>query len=231
MSKKSKISCNTRSLVGSHMLKWVSGGYLDFTTKNYTNWFKARSKWNFMLTLEIELDQKQKLEQKKNMFISTLHMPCAFKELDQSIMITSAALALEHIQKISGTNPYVLAGDFNIRPGTNLYDIITTGIYQGDHIINDYPPEDTWRPNNIGLKPMRSALKELYGVEPKWTNYCINSRFENAEPFKDTLDYILISDQFKVINAFCKADTDIICPNDKESSDHVLIWSDLELIN
>lgn len=213
---------DTSSSFGTSTLKWLSGGYLDFTV-NYANWFKARSKWNFMLTLEIEV------EPNKSIFVSTIHMPCAFK--NQSIMITSAALALEHIQKLAGHHPYVLAGDFNICPGTNLYDLITIGRCQNDEIEKDYPPEDTWRPGNLSLRPMRSALKEFSGREPEWTNFCLNSIFGNTDPFKDTLDYILMSDHLRVTNAFCRAERDELCPNNKEPSDHVLIWSELEIMN
>lgn len=205
---------------GSKFLKLVTGGYLDFTPKNYTNWFKSKSRWNFMITLEIEYGLNKKL------FVSTVHMPCAYRY--PATMLTYTALTMEHIQKLAGNNPFVLAGDFNITPNTNLYNLLTTGHCDETSLDSDFPPEDEWRPKFLELKPMKSAINALYGEEPEWTNYCLNSVFGSTEPFRNTLDYIFVSDHFTVTNAFREADEDKLCPNSREPSDHVLVWASLE---
>ena len=47
--------------------------------------------------------------------VGTYHMPCMFKL--PSVMMIHCALAAQHIQKYSNEDPYLLVGDFNIKPG------------------------------------------------------------------------------------------------------------------
>jgi endonuclease/exonuclease/phosphatase family metal-dependent hydrolase len=200
----------------SSFLRYATLGYLS---NSYEVWSKARNRFNFMLTIEIE-------EGGDSVFVSTVHLPCAFK--NPSTMITSATLAVQHVQQLAGGSPYILTGDFNITPNTEPYRIITEGKCNIDAIRNDYPAEDLWNPNQLGLKPMRSAVKAFHGVEPDWTNFSISGVFGPKKALKLTLDYIFVSDHFRVMGAFRQAETNMVCPNSTEPSDHVMVWADLE---
>ena len=215
-------SLNTKPNFIASLLKTISFGYIDFTPKQYWSYKTAMYKWNFMLSIEIEYDTD------KTLFVSTVHLPCAYK--NPSVILTYAALTVQRIQKIADNSPYILAGDFNIKPNTNEYKLITKGRCNMDEIEKDYPPDDKWRPTKLKLKPMISSLKELNTEEPRFTNYSINSTFTDV-PFKDTLDYIFTSNHFDHIEGFhgIKNSFDKFCPNKDEPSDHLLIWSTMKL--
>jgi len=203
----------------SYISMFLRHATLGYLSNSYEVWNKARNRFNFMLTIEVE-------ENGSSVFVSTVHLPCAFK--NQSTMITSAALAVQHIQQLAGESPYVLTGDFNITPNTEPYKIITNGVCNTDAVRNDFPPNDQWNPNQLGLVPMKSAIKVCHGVEPEWTNYSISGVFGSKKALKLTLDYIFVSDHFRVLGSFRRADSDAICPNNTEPSDHVMVWADLE---
>lgn len=202
------------------LLKYATFGYFN---NDYDNWNRMKNRFNFMLTVELEEQPG------KSIFVSTVHLPCAFK--NSSIMITTAALAVEHLQKIAGNSPYILTGDFNIVPNSEPYNLITNGYCDVTSIRNDYPANDIWNPNELELRPMKSAIRSFHGKEAEWTNYSISGVFGEKKPLKLTLDYIFVSIHFTVKNAFKSAEKDNICPNESEPSDHVLVWADLELIN
>lgn len=42
-------------------------------------------------------------------------------------MITHCALSAQHIQKFAKTDPFVYVGDFNIKPDSSMYDLLTKG--------------------------------------------------------------------------------------------------------
>jgi mRNA deadenylase 3'-5' endonuclease subunit Ccr4 len=210
----------------SQWMKYLSRGYVDWTTPytSYKTWSISKKKWNFMITLEIQNDKGS------NIFVSTLHMPCSFR--NPSTMFTYAALARQHIKDFSNGSPYVLAGDFNICPNSDLYNFLLTGNCDPKSIRKDFPPEDTWNPNDLELGNIRSAVLECHGSEPAFTNYCFNSIFGNTEPFCDTLDYIFVSEHFGIEDTFKQpsftSTTENLCPSIDEPSDHLLIWAELE---
>ncbi len=43
------------------------------------------------------------------------------------VMTIHAALYAMHVQKLAGGLPYVLAGDFNLKPDSDLYQLLVTG--------------------------------------------------------------------------------------------------------
>ncbi len=208
-------------IIGAKWMKFLSGGYIDYTARDYYVWRSMRDKWNFMLTVCIEQTDGQMF------FVGTLHMPCSFRH--PSIMLTYTALAMQHIQQLAGQNKYILAGDFNFDPDCNCYQLITTG-HINDSILNsDYIPEDSWRISQLELSPMTSAIKQCQGQEPTWTNYALNNCFgSDTTAFKATIDYIFISSNWKVIDSFANPPEDCaLCPNKDHPSDHMLIWSQL----
>ncbi len=57
--------------------------------------------------------------------VGTYHMPCMFKM--PSVMVTHCALSAQHLQRFAGEDPYVFAGDFNIKPDSSMYRLMTEG--------------------------------------------------------------------------------------------------------
>ena len=51
----------------------------------------------------------------KPFVVGTYHMPCMFKV--PSVMMIHCALSAQHIHKYASNDPYLLVGDFNIKPG------------------------------------------------------------------------------------------------------------------
>jgi mRNA deadenylase 3'-5' endonuclease subunit Ccr4 len=208
---------NNRSWV-NRFIKFMTFGYLDFT-KDYLTWYKMKAKYNFMITLEIMTGQDDSI------FVGTVHMPCEF--MAESIMITSAGLAMEHIQKLANGRPYVLAGDFNVTPGSNVYRLLTTGECDEMAIERDFPIDDLWRTSKLCLSAMSSASWVWFDNEPAWTTNSICTFGGRTNAFRNTLDYIFISEPLRVSNAFVYAENNELCPNNTQPSDHLLIWADL----
>ncbi len=204
-------------------LKWASRGYLDYSVPTHDVWKNARGKHNFILTVSINPGQDE-----PPIHISTVHMPCSFR--NPSVMATYAALVMKHAQDIAGDDPYIIAGDFNIKPASDEYMLLTTGLYHNEALFDtDYPPVDTWRPSGLSLKPLRSAVREKHTVEADWTTYAWLRCFNSPEPFMGAIDYIFVSDHFIVNDAFENpSQTDMLCPNFYEPSDHVMVWADLQ---
>lgn len=68
----------------------------------------------------------------------------------------------QHSARLASRNgePYVLCGDFNIKPGDSTYGLITTGSIQEGH--PDIPGEREWDPWTPSVKaPMKSAYAEV----------------------------------------------------------------------
>mmetsp|Transcript_11091 Transcript_11091/g.31889 ORF Transcript_11091/g.31889 Transcript_11091/m.31889 type:complete len:235 (+) Transcript_11091:469-1173(+) len=166
--------------------------------------------------------------------LGTYHMPCAFYA--PQVMTIHSEMAAKHVQMLAGTNPYILAGDFNIKPIDPMYQLLTTGRLDKAACIEDgsavYPVtkwDMEWQPT---IKAMRSAYAEALGKEPPFTNH---AQTRDNEPFIDTLDYIFCSDEWKVDGVLelpsSQEESNGPFPNldHGEPSDHVLIAADLSL--
>ena len=151
-------------------------------------------------------------------------------------MVIHAALAGQQAERFANGDAHILAGDFNIQPGSAPYRLLTQGGLPSDEPL--LPPSregDSWKASLT--RPYVSAYVEALGNEPELTNYALN-KF-NPEPFMETLDYILAAPgdgaQWKVIGVRPLAGKQAVAARDKsypsavEPSDHVLLWSELEL--
>jgi len=158
--------------------------------------------------------------------VSTYHMPCAFKKGPIMTMHAAAcarlALRLSAGVKVGGiddskadipeTNPEtpadfpfvvlpcILAGDFNVRPGSPQYDLITSGNMPNKPITvnnftepewhhwtgefgekwSDHSPKSTlYDPDYVFdmqlPSPMFSAYRQFAGIDPEFTNYVVNT--------------------------------------------------------
>eukprot|EP01032_Pedospumella_encystans_P035228 gene35228-39848_t len=61
----------------------------------------------------------------KPFVMGTYHMPCMFKK--PAVMVTHCALSAQHIQKFAKNDPFVYVGDFNIKPDSSMYALLTEG--------------------------------------------------------------------------------------------------------
>jgi 2',5'-phosphodiesterase len=185
-------------------------------------WDYAKNRFNILLTVKLE-DK----ESGKEFALSNYHMPCAFWA--PQVMTIHTEMAARHVQTLAGDSPYVLAGDWNIKPYGSSYNLLTTGLMdRGDP---EYPQPKwgmEWKPT---AKAMRSAYASSEHGEPDFTNH---ARIKEGEPFIDTLDYIFLSDEWKVRDAkklLKREEAGGPFPNlDRgEPSDHVLIAADLTI--
>lgn len=156
--------------------------------------------------------------------VGTYHMPCQFRV--PVVMVTHMALALRELQLWAGAAPLIFCGDFNVKPGDSAYRLVTEGeLEQSD----EHYPEPT---ANGGWEPriqyaMRSAYADALGAEPELTNWAFTRGSEGD--FKDTLDYIFVSDGVDVAGVKPIRVTDGPLPTEAEPSDHVLIAADLSV--
>jgi hypothetical protein len=78
--------------------------------------------------------------------VATYHMPCVF--WDQRVMVIHTALVAQTVQQLAGGDPLVLAGDFNFKPGSSPYKLITEGhLSNSDEFYVEPSAPDTWRLN------------------------------------------------------------------------------------
>lgn len=57
--------------------------------------------------------------------VGNYHMPCMF-ELP-AVMMAHCALSAQWIHKFAAGDPYIYAGDFNIKPSSTMYELLTKG--------------------------------------------------------------------------------------------------------
>ena len=123
----------------------------------------------------------------------------------------------------------MLLGDFNFKPDDGMYELYMNGTLSPNHpCYPEIPERLKWVPD---VEPVRSAYLEANGQEPEYTN---NARVQEQDHFKETLDYIFLSGEWKVksvldLNLPPKEEQDQPFPNEVEPSDHVLVAAALTL--
>ena len=143
-----------------------------------------------------------RLNNGKSFYLYNYHMPCAFKTpLVQILHID----ALKRIITSFPDIPYILAGDMNILPMSKGYEFLT----------------DTTSP--ITLK---SSYLIANKEEPEFT--CFNYTTFGGE-FCGCLDYIFVSEEFKVLKSHLLLTTTTELPNADCPSDHLPLRSVLSL--
>jgi len=146
------------------------------------------------------------------------------------VMTIHSELAAQHVQSLASSRsaPYILAGDWNITPDSPTYQLLTTGKLSKDDPT--YPsPQHGMEWACTMKEPLRSAYAVSKHGEPNFTNY---ARVKEQDPFIDTLDYIFLSKDWRVMDVKPIVHRDVAngpYPNKAEPSDHVLIAADLEV--
>ena len=102
-------------------------------------------------------------------------------------MVVHAALLMQHAQRFAGNDPLIVAGDYNIQPGTPTYNMITEGYLPRTDPQSPKTPapfDEAWEPKVL---QMRSAYATRNGTEPAITNKATTKR---GGGFEGCLDYI-----------------------------------------
>lgn len=220
-------------------------GWIPGPTGDAEPWDYAQKRMNVLLTAVLR-DKESGVK----FCISNYHMPCSF--WDGRIMTLHADLCLAHVQRIArrqesaqepgSTNaptearteplPYILAGDFNIKPSDSIYRFVTTGSVHTDDPAHPGTKEgESWSPSIV--EPVRSAYRVMLGQEPDFTNFALVGERSNT-PFIDTLDYIFLSPTWNVEKVRELPKRDVAggpFPNldHGEPSDHVMIAATLSI--
>lgn len=155
--------------------------------------------------------------------VATYHMPCAYSF--PKVMVIHTALAAQRAIKFANGHPLILAGDWNFKPGTAPYQLLTTGNLSEEHpAYPAYPDGENWR-IETGLSELRSAYAERHpGGEPEFTNYAWVK--DDPDPFAGTLDYIFVSEETEVLSVGRLPSITSITsplPNREEPSDHLML--------
>jgi len=159
-----------------------------------TPWTMAR--YNFNRAIILRLRTFDDIE----FLICTHHLPCMFHA--PSVMSIHTAMYFQAIHELSkGEVPVIVAGDFNFKPNSPQYAMVTRGDYPHGKIVDPAdpetdgkeaaPPEPAYRDDPFRLEVpcvMRSAYKELCGREPEWTVKSFTER--DKKLFQDTVDYV-----------------------------------------
>jgi len=209
--------------------------YFNLTKKPYDLWWSVFSRWNILSSIKLRHKASE-----EEFWVSTYHMPCAFNNPD--MMTIHAAAALQFVQKLAGAGtgggseenprpklPYCLLGDFNFKPDDGQYMLYRDGTLDKEHKAYPMIPERMkWVPD---VTPVRSAYSEALGNEPEYTN---NARVKEMDHFKETLDYIFLSEEWSInsvqdLDLPSKEDQDKPFPDEFEPSDHVLVAANVSL--
>lgn len=209
------ISCIRDTKLWSIHSPWKS--FQHFSNTNSDPWRISKARINSMITIGL-VDKENNTLSQSPFYIGTYHMPCLFRH--PSVMVIHSSLIAQHIQRISSGKSYVLAGDFNFKPHSAMYELLQNGLI--DKKRREYPSEphwdDLWTPEQL---PMKSAYVSKLGREPLYTNYP-GSPFH----FQETLDYLFYSPELDVLDVVPLPEDRIhadVMPNETEPSDHLLI--------
>jgi endonuclease/exonuclease/phosphatase family metal-dependent hydrolase len=125
----------------------------------------------------------------------------------------------------------VLAGDFNFKPCSAQYRLLTQleAPAAGEP---DYPapvPGLEWSP--LPAQRLRSAYALAHGAEPQFTNW---SWVKDTDEFLDVLDYVFVSGEVQVLDADELPARDELAgggplPSACQPSDHLLVAATLRV--
>jgi len=144
--------------------------------------------------------------------VFTYHMPCLFR--NPNLMNIQAAALLTTVQKEAQDHAYVLAGDFNSTPDSEVYRMITKGrcVFPRSTSFMTTP--------DFKLDIMQSAYDSVNSCEPAYTNFSHTCR--SVAPFRDTIDYIFFSGMTCTQVMATREDRSTATfPNAEEPSDHL----------
>lgn len=186
---------------------------------------RARSRHNQLVLVRL-----QSVNTRGEVVVGTYHMPCAFDWPDQ-MRLHAAASAQQSLAFANG-DPLVLAGDFNFKPDSDCYRLVTNGFLSPEEereTLVRHPELDATRHLRTPT-PLKSAYVSALKCEPQFTIHSY-SEWNGPNHFTGTLDYIFHSDHFDVVKATplqpCPDEFGGPLPTVNEPSDHLLIHAHL----
>eukprot|EP00555_Chaetoceros_dichaeta_P004858 CAMPEP_0198258576 /NCGR_PEP_ID=MMETSP1447-20131203/7958_1 /TAXON_ID=420782 /ORGANISM="Chaetoceros dichaeta, Strain CCMP1751" /LENGTH=377 /DNA_ID=CAMNT_0043945721 /DNA_START=148 /DNA_END=1281 /DNA_ORIENTATION=- len=194
-------------------------------------WSYSKNRYNQFIAIRLRQRRRKTDDDDRKdtvpFWIGNYHMPCAFR--DPPVMNIHAEMVSKRIQTLATTenDAYILAGDFNLKPDSAHYRLLTEGAIKEDDAT--YPPPKFGIEWESTIAAMRSAYATYGGKEPEFTNFALTEGM--GEPFVETLDYIFLSDEWEVTDVKPVPrleDVDGPLPNEIEPSDHVVIATDLK---
>ena len=184
--------------------------------------FKSMSPWTGAVERRNVLIFIQVLIENKKLCIGNYHMPCAYREPD--LMYLHSSAVKEMMFNLSDGEDFVLTGDFNLVPSSNLYQcLLNSNEDHFQHLFGSDCPS-SYRPT------MNRSLKSAYlvanGREPKYTNFADR---EHTGLFCETLDYIFYSGKLVVddVLQLPNEPTSASYPDEFNPSDHLMIAASL----
>ncbi len=197
---------NSRYYLFQMFVYWMKKKFWDRITDANDAWNRATKRKNRVVSVGL-LDKKHV----EIMTVFNYHMPCLFAS--PNVMNVHACELMSIVQQYSYGKSFVLAGDFNSQPNSDVYKLITQGL------IPTLPVSKFFKhtPQYIGLPSMASVYNNR---EPLFTN---NSGSHNR--FTGTIDYIFHSSHFECESTGFRW-TEIPkrpFPNNVQMSDHIPI--------
>lgn len=129
-------------------------------------WAEAERRANILLSARLKCKASG-----RTFSVSTYHMPCLFgSDPKLQVMTIHAALAARRAADFAGEGvPFVLAGDWNFKPGDAPYELFRNGDLPEGHRHLPPPREgEEWEPNLHHT--LVSAYVVCNGQEPHFTN-------------------------------------------------------------
>jgi endonuclease/exonuclease/phosphatase family metal-dependent hydrolase len=136
------------------------------------------------------------LKDKKPFIFYNYHLPVPKPNSSNQLI---HAITIKKIMCNMKNYPIIWAGDFNVKPDSEIYNLIKKVKFP-----------------NCNLE-FKSSYKSFHGSEPTMTTY---TRY-----FRETLDYIFITKEFKCINSIVLQYNEEIMPNIYNPSDHMPLMS------
>mmetsp|Transcript_64866 Transcript_64866/g.120678 ORF Transcript_64866/g.120678 Transcript_64866/m.120678 type:complete len:481 (-) Transcript_64866:31-1473(-) len=224
------LGSHVERLGGSDRLRpYVEESSLNAGGQKLEPWKISCSRKNLMLAMRLQ----PKSEGYPSFTVATYHMPCLFKV--PQVMLIHASLFAQTAAEFAGDSPLILAADWNFKPGSAPYQLLTTGRLPANHPSQPtYPKPDAWRVDS-NIPVFKSAYWDKTGSEPEFTNFnkVLNEveSDEDKDPldegaFIGTLDYIFVSEHLKVTRVDelrSKQDFPRPLPYGPEPSDHLML--------
>jgi len=216
----------------SKLYNWLNyqAGYL-LPTEPEDHWARAKYKWNIMIVLKLTNESSN-----EQFTVANYHIPCDFTR--PTVMMLHSSVAMQQAQKIAGDVPLVFAADWNFKPDSECYQLITTGELPASFKMQESATSvdlAKWSPTK-GLKSMNSAYMEVNGSEPLYTNYSFTEWSGDEGNFVATLDYIFLSKNnwnIMSVEPLPEDDPSLVfstpLPSDEEPSDHIKLRVELTI--
>ena len=180
----------------------------------YTSpWGIVSRKWNWLLMAKLEEICSQKI-----IVFAAYYAPLFTSSFDATFISTD--LLFSNLEKFSGDLPIIIGGDFNFPLNSDSFNLVTTDEKKEKEIIL---LEKSYLYSPKTKLVYKSAYKESFGSEPKFTNRVQRTfKFMDTDTFEDTLDFIFFTNFTPKLVESEKLNEELLWyPNSNNPSDHL----------